>query len=200
MPVRYPSHLLKLIDSFRKFPGVGTKSAERFAFKLMDWPAEEIVALAQVIQQIPIHLKTCHRCGCLMEKEACPFCSDNQRNKEMICVIASAKDAFSIEQTGQYQGLYHVIHHLLNPLQNQSHELISIESLIDRIDTEGIKEIILALDPTIEGDATCLYLKKELEYKEVKVFRLALGIPLGSSLDFVDGGTLAQAIVKRCRF
>jgi recombination protein RecR len=200
MPMQYPEHILKLIAIFKKLPGVGTKSAERFAFHILDWPTEKLQEMAQTIEMTSFHLKNCEECGSLLET-ACSFCQVARgRNTEIVCVVGSCKDIYLIEQTHAFDGLYHVIGGLLSPLLGRSPSPIAIQKLKERIKKNSIKEMILALDPTLEGDATALYLKKEVETFNLKTSRLALGLPMGSSLDFIDGGTLARALAGRSNY
>jgi len=194
--MRFPEHLLKLISVLKKLPGVGTKTAERFAFHLLDWPEEKRSEMAQTIQDIKKNLSNCPECGGLVEK-ACGICADKERNQEILCIIASAKDIFLIEETREYRGLYHVLGALFSPIHGEAPPTRTIEKLKMRISTLGVKEVVIALDSTLEGDATALYLKKELASFSVSVSRLALGLPMGSSLDFIDGGTLARALSGR---
>ncbi|MBI3900858.1 MAG: recombination protein RecR [Chlamydiia bacterium] len=194
--MHYPEHLQKLILLFKKFPGVGTRSAERFAFHLLDWPEEKLLEIGKVFSQTKEKLTHCTECGVLIE-EKCPFCTHPTRLTSLLCLVASPKDVFSIEQTHAFNGLYHVLGGVLSPLQGLSPPADSIKKLKNRIKTLEVKEIILALDSTLEGDTTALYLKKELESLHITASRLALGLPMGSSLDFIDGGTLARALAGR---
>jgi len=194
--MHYPDHLLKLIDVFKKLPGVGSKSAERFAFHLLDWPEGKLREMGNTIENTKLFLNYCTECNCLIE-QGCTFCDNPDRNCSVVCVVASHKDVFSIEQTHEFRGLYHVLGSLLSPLQGLSPAPQAIEKLKERVLKLGVKEIILALDSTLEGDATALFLKKELEEFNVVASRLALGLPMGSSLDFIDGGTLARALAGR---
>lgn len=196
--MKYPDHLLKLIAVLKKLPGIGTKSAERFAFHLLSWPEEKLLEMSQVIQDIKNKLNYCDTCGCLIEGGTpCRFCLPNERDSQILCVVASAKDVFLIEETREFKGLYHVIGGLLSPLFRQTPPSNSIEKLKERIYSLSIKEVIIALDSTLEGDATALFLKKELISFPVSISRLALGLPMGSSFDFIDGGTLARALAGR---
>lgn len=194
--MHYPDHLQKLIAVFKKLPGVGSKSAERFAFHILEWPEEKLREMSGVIETTRQNLTSCPECGCLIE-ESCPFCPSTARNQEVVCVVATHKDVFAIEQTHEFRGLYHVLGGLLSPLQGFAPAPQAIHKLKERALRLGIKEIILALDSTLEGDATALYLKKELEALNLTTSRLALGLPMGSSLDFIDGGTLARALAGR---
>jgi recombination protein RecR len=196
--VQYPDHLLKLIAVFKKLPGVGSKSAERFAFHLLGWPEEKLLELSQTIGLTHKNLIYCPECGFLNEvAQVCSACQDPGRDHTTICVVASAKDVFLIEQTHSYGGLYHVLGGLLSPLQGLKPAPHSITKLKERILKLGSEELILALDSTLEGDATALFLKKELETLSLKTSRLALGLPMGSPLDYIDGGTLARALAGR---
>lgn len=194
----YPPHLLKVIDMLKKLPGVGTKSAERFAFQLLTWPPHELKEIASLLHQIPQELTTCASCGCLQEPTRCRFCTTKVTNK--LCIISSPKDAFAIDATHEYQGLYHVLDNLISPLDGIGPESIGLNKLQERIEKHLIEEIIIALDSTVEGDATSLYLKSQFTNPRLKISRLAFGIPLGSSIDYVDGGTLARAFSHRACF
>jgi recombination protein RecR len=193
-PMKYPQALLSLITYLKKLPGVGSKTAERFAFQLLSWPESQLSELAMRIKEIKEKIKHCPECHCLMENK-CDFCHESVRDQQLLCVISCAKDALIIEETRSYRGLYHVIDGLLSPLEGRTPEKLQLDRLKKRIQTKEIKEIIIALDSTIEGDATALYLKEEL--KGVRISRLAFGLPMGSTLDFVDEGTLAHALLGR---
>ncbi len=198
--MHYPRHLLKLIDALKRLPGVGNRSAERFAFEMLQWKPAQLEELASLVAAIPAKLKSCPECGCLIGDEACPFCVEARRTSGVLCIIATPRDAFSIEQTREYKGLYHVLGGLLNPMEGWGPEKLGIHNLKTRIHKFQIKELVLALDSTIEGDATSLYLKREVEALDIPISRLAFGIPIGSSLDYVDGGTLARAFSGRAKF
>src|SRR5262249_7237993 len=140
--MHYPDHLLKLIALFKKFPGVGSKSAERFAFHLLDWSEEKLREMGQTIEETRKNLKNCDECGCLMERDQCPFCSNSRRNPEIVCVVASPKDVYLIEQTHEFNGLYHVLGGLLSPLQGLAPAPRSIEKLKERVKKLGVREMI----------------------------------------------------------
>lgn len=198
--MKYPTHLLRLIDLLRKFPGVGYKSAERFTFDLLEWTPLEHHEMAEAIRTIREKIKSCDDCGCLYDDKQCRYCQSERAFSQKMCIIASAKDAFAIETTGEYKGLYHVLGGVLSPIDGFGVEKIQLNKIKQRISELSIKEIIIALDSTLEGDATSLYLKQELESLNIDISRLAFGIPIGSSLDYVDGGTLARAFSGRARF
>lgn len=198
--MQYPSHLLKVINVLKRLPGVGSKSAERFAFHMLEWPQEHLNEMAHILKEIHDKLKQCSDCGCLKDDHTCPFCTETRRQSGIICVLSSAKEAFSIETTGEYKGLYHVLGGLLSPLDGIGPDKLSIVLLKNRIKDLKIKEVVIALDSTLEGDATALYLKQELELLHVATSRLAFGLPMGSPIDYVDGGTLARAFSARSKF
>ena len=193
----YPKSLSSLIDQLQMLPGVGKKTAERFAFHLLDWDKRNLVALSEVLSTLQQKVPLCQTCGCLMDGAICNFCGNLKRDLSTLCVVASPRDAYAIEGTGNFLGLYHVLGTLLSPLDGQTPSMLKIPKIIKRIESLEVKEVILAFDSTIEGDATALFLKEGLECMKIKVSRLALGLPVGSSLDFIDEGTLAQALTGR---
>lgn len=195
--MKYPLHLQKLLESLKRLPGVGMKSAERFAFHMMEWKHHELDNFARLVREIPEELTPCGECGCLLDQKICRFCADIRGQSGILCVIASAKDAYAIEGTGEFKGAYHVLGALLSPLDGIGPEKLNLTKLSERVERLSIKEIILALDSTLEGDATALLVKKYFEERCLKISRLAFGIPMGSSFDYVDGGTLARAFSGR---
>lgn len=196
----YPSELLTLIALFKKLPGIGTKTAERFAFQMLTWPLEQLQQFGTQIQEIKEKITACSNCGCLKELDYCTFCDPTQRDQQVICLVSSPKDVYAIEATRAYKGLYHVISGLLSPLRNQFIEGLDLSGLKKRLIHLHPSEAIIALDSTLEGDATALYLKKELEKLSIQTSRIAFGIPMGSSLDYVDYGTLERALKGRQTF
>jgi recombination protein RecR len=198
--MKYPLHLQKLIETLKCLPGVGSKSAERFAFELLDWRHDQLHEFSNLIKHIPEELPACQECGCLVDNRNCLFCNASRQQTGLMCVIASAKDAYAIESTREYKGLYHVLGTLLSPLEGKGPDQLTIGRLQERIQNLSIQELIIALDSTLEGDATALYIKKVVDNSSIKVSRLAFGIPMGSSFDYVDGGTLARALSGRGNF
>lgn len=198
--MRYPLHLRKVIEVLKRLPGVGNKSAERFAFQLLNWKPEHLEEISTLLQDIPLKLKHCVECGCLIGEEACPFCDESRRNSGTLCIISSTRDVFAIEETREYKGLYHVLGGLLSPMEGFGPDKLNLNRLKHRIKTLSIREVVIALDSTLEGDATSLYIKRELDALGVPISRLAFGLPMGSSLDYVDGGTLARALSARAKF
>ncbi|WP_445083664.1 recombination mediator RecR [Candidatus Neptunichlamydia sp. REUL1] len=198
--LRYPKDLLTLIAYLRKLPGVGKKTAERYAFHLLEWEGKDLHEFADGVATLKERVQACAECGCLMDGVRCSFCDHERRDRNQLCIIATPRDTYSIEETGNYRGLYHVLGALLSPLDGKTPENLNLPQLQKRIEGLGTKEIILALDSTLEGDATSLYLKEQFEKYGIEVSRLALGLPIGSSLDFVDEGTLSQAFSGRQKF
>lgn len=198
--MKFPDPLLKLIQVLKRLPGVGNKSAERFAFHMLTLPAEQLSEMGNAIKELKQKLKQCPECGCLMGHEGCPICQLSKRDHELLCVVASPRDIFSIEETQEYRGLYHVLGGLLSPMDNRGPETLTVAKLKERIVQLQVKEVVIALDSTLEGDATSLYLKQELTHFPVRISRLAFGLPMGSALDYVDGGTLARAFLGRSSF
>lgn len=197
--MKTPRHVLKLVESLRKLPGVGSRSAERFAYHLIDWKPEELADFAGLISDIPVRLKNCDTCGALME-ESCSLCENPHRENHTLCVVATFKDIFPLESTREFSGRYHVLGGLLSPLDHTGPEKLSLPKLKARIASLQVEELLLALDSTLEGDTTSLWLKKELSYLSIKISRLAFGLPMGSALDYVDGGTLARSLSSRREF
>lgn len=195
---KYPSQLLKLIDTLRKLPGVGSKSAERFAFEMLKWPENQLTEMGNIIGHVAQQLSHCKECGCLIDNHTCcVFCDPKRIENGIICIIASPRDAFSIEETREYRGIYHVLGGVLSPMDGFGPKALKLDKLKERILALKLKEAIIALDSTVEGDATSLYLRQELESLDIQITRLAFGLPMGSALDYVDGGTLARAFIGR---
>ncbi len=184
----------------RKLPGVGSKTAERFAFHLLSWPQEHLGHFSQVLQTLKEKVQSCPECHCLMENDHCFFCDPMKRDGSTLCIISSAKDVYAFEETRAYKGFYHVLGALLSPLDGRMPDHLDLDHLKQRIEKLKIQEVIIALDSTIEGDATSLYLKEHLTQIGLKVSRLAFGLPMGSPLEYVDGSTLSRALLGRQHF
>ena len=191
----YPKTFDDLIYEFQKLPGVGAKTAERYAFTVLEWPDDEISELAETLVNLKKNVKKCTRCGNLTEGELCDFCNDSSRNQNIICVVQNPKDISTIESMQEYNGVYHVLDGLINTQKGILPDQLNIISLVDRINNDT-EEVILALDPTVEGETTSLYISKLLEGK-CRVTRLAHGIPGGSHLDYTDAMTLLKAFEGR---
>lgn len=192
----YPKKFNDLIQAFRKLPGVGQKTAERYAYTVLGWNEEEFTEFQNVINHMKEGVHYCKKCGNMSEGEYCEYCMDLNRNTHMICVVQSPKDIAAIESIQEYNGLYHVLHGVINMQKGILPDSLNIASLLERIQKEDIEEVILALDPTVEGETTSLYLEKILKDK-VKTTRLAYGIPIGGHLDYTDALTLLRAFEGR---
>ncbi|HPE85625.1 MAG TPA: recombination mediator RecR [Chlamydiales bacterium] len=196
--MKYPTDLQTLITYLRKLPGVGNKTAERYAFALLDWKEKDLIDISSLLGTLRTRVKACATCGCLQDHNHCPFCVGRDTN--VLCIISSPKDAYAIEDTHAYRGLYHVIETLISPLDGRTPDQLDLPKLKNRIQTHGIKEVIIALDSTLEGDATALFLKNDFDNQALNVTRLAFGMPMGSTLDYIDEGTLSLAITGRRTF
>ena len=194
----YPKSLENAINSFKKLPGVGEKSAERYALSLLDLDKKEIEDFSKSVKKVKESIKTCSICGHLTDKDVCDICSDKNRNDNLICVVEDYKSVFMFEKTGTFNGKYHVLNGLISPIDGVYPEDINISGLVDRIGEDNKDaEIIIALKPTIEGETTTLYIKKIFEKKNIKVSRLSYGIPIGVDIDYIDSLTLDRALVDR---
>jgi recombination protein RecR len=198
--MKYPAALQQLIASLKLLPGVGSKTAERFAFHLLSWDDSLLTDFAGHISRLKSRLRTCSQCHCLIENEPCDWCDENRRDTSLLCIISSPKDAYAIEETHTYKGLYHTLGGLLSPLDGRSVEKLNFPKLMERICRLKVREVIVALDSTLEGDATALYLKEQMGQMGISVSRLALGLPVGSPLEYVDSGTLSRAFTGRHLF
>ena len=194
----YPKSLENAINSFKKLPGVGEKSAERYALSLLDLDEKEIEDFSKSVKEVKESIKTCSICGHLTDKDVCDICSDKNRNDNLICVVEDYKSVFMFEKTGTFNGKYHVLNGLISPMEGIMPEDINISGLVDRIGEDNKDaEVIIALKPTIEGETTTLYIKKIFEKKNIKVSRLSYGIPIGVDIDYIDSLTLDRALVDR---
>ncbi len=192
----YPKKFESLIESFRKLPGVGLKTAERYAFQTIEWDEETIDEFIQSFIDIKEGLHKCEICGNLAEDHLCEICKNKLRDQNQICVVQSPKDVIAMEKTQEYHGVYHVLNGVISTSKGILPEDINIENLLKRIN-EDTNEIILATNPTVEGETTALYLSKLLEKYNVNVTRIAHGLPMGGHLDYADELTLIKAIEGR---
>ena len=191
----YPKHFEELIAAFEKLPGVGGKTAQRYAFTMLDKESEQIDEMVDALKGIR-KIRKCRTCGFLSDEDECVFCKDTSRNRTSIMVVAYPQDVAAIEKTGSYKGMYHVLNGLISSSKGIYPEDINIEKLMDRIDP-SVKEVIIATSPTMDGEMTALYLDKLLKDKGVLVTRLAHGLPMGASLDYADDLTLIKALDNR---
>ena len=193
----FPASLETLIDKFASLPGIGRKSAQRLAFYIMGLPDEEAKAFAESIIKARETVHCCRICQNMTEDEVCPICSSRERDRSMICVVSEPRDVLSIERGREYNGLYHVLHGVLSPMAHVGPEDIRIRELLTRAAEDEVKEVIMATNPDTEGEATALYISRLLKPFDIKVSRLAYGIPVGSNLEFADNATLNRAIEGR---
>jgi recombination protein RecR len=188
--------LAELIAQFEKLPGVGPKSAQRLAFHVLRMPEDDVRRLAFSLTEARRLLRLCIQCQNVTEQELCVICEDPRRNPKQICVVAESRDIAAIERINEYKGLYHVLHGLINPLEGFGPEQLKVRELLERLRGE-IDEIIVATNPTVEGDTTALYLAKLIKPLGIKVTRLAHGMPVGGELDYADSATLLSALEYR---
>ena len=193
----YPTALSDLINYFRKLPGIGEKSAERMALSLLELTGEDVENFAASMVDSKNNLHPCEICGHITDKDVCDICSNERRNKSVICILEDYKSVFAFEKAGNYNGTYHVLNGLISPIDDINPEDINISSLIDRVDKLENPELIIALKSTIEGETTTLYLKKIFENKNVEISRLSYGIPMGAEIDYLDDITLDRALSDR---
>lgn len=193
----YPKCIRNVIDCFKDLPGIGEKTAERLAFSLIDFSKENLTSFSDAIIDIRDKITTCEICGNIADSNICSICSDKERNSNIIFVIEKAKDISLFEKINIYNGKYHVLGGLISPLDGIGPDDININKLIDRIDKESIHEIIMALKPSIEGETTMQYIKKILENNNVRVTKIATGIPMGTDIEYIDAMTLEFALEGR---
>jgi len=189
--------LAGLIKLFAKMPGIGLKTAQRFALHLLRSDGEAVEKLGSLILELKQKVRFCQSCGSITENEECAICMDPSRNREIVCVVEEPQDVFILEKTGHYRGLYHVLHGVLSPIDGVGPEDLNLARFDGRVKALDIKEVIVATNPTVEGDTTALYISQALESAGCTVTRLARGLPVGASLEFADDVTLARAIERR---
>lgn len=192
----YPRSFEDLKESFEKLPGIGEKSAERFIFSILKMENEDVMEFSESLLNFKNKTKKCEICGHLTEETICDICKDDSRNKNVICVVEDYKNVFMLEKTKSYNGLYHVLGGLISPINDINPEDLNISALLKR-KNNVLKEIIIAISPSIEGETTSLYLQKILKDKNISVSRLSYGIPLGSDLEYVDPLMMEKAIEDR---
>lgn len=192
----YTGPITKLIEELSKLPGIGRKSAQRLAFHILDMKADDVVELAKAIVNAKKHTRYCQTCGNLTEGELCGICSSLKRDQSTICVVEDARDIAAMERTKEYKGVYHVLHGTISPLDGIGPDEINIKSLVTRLGAD-IKEVILATNPTIEGEATAVYISRLIKPMGIKVTRIAHGIPIGGDIEYADEVTLMRAMEGR---
>ena len=193
----FPASLQNLSDQFARLPGIGGKTAQRLAFHVLEMPLEEAQAFADAILEAKRRVHTCPCCQNLTDLPLCPICADESRDRSTICVVAEPRDVIALERSREYRGVYHVLHGVISPLNRVTQDDIKIRELMLRIGQGDVKEVIMATNPDTEGEATAMYISRLLRPMEVKVTRLAYGVPVGSQLEYADEVTLSRALEGR---
>ena len=192
-----PDPLKRLVEQLQKLPGIGAKSAQRLAFHILRTPREEVERLSDAMRDVKELVTYCSICNNITDADPCAYCTSVTRDPRMICVVEEAQNVSVIEKTREFRGLYHVLMGALSPLQGVGPDDLKIKGLLDRIGTGGVEEVILATNPTVEGEATALYLARLLKPLGVRVTRIAMGIPVGSDLEYADEVTMTRAMENR---
>lgn len=195
--MNYPKTINNLIECFKHMPGIGEKTAERLALSLLDYDDNTLQLFSESIANVKKKVKRCERCYSFSENNICDICLDEKRTGKTLCVVETPKDVMSIEKIGSYKGKYHVLDGLISPINGKNPEDLNIKTLLDRIKNEKIKEVILVLTPSIEGETTALYITKKIENQDIVVSKIAHGVPLGANMDYIDTLTLEMALENR---
>ena len=193
----FPAALQDLADQFARLPGIGGKTAQRLAFHVLSLPMEDAQSFADAILQAKRTVHTCPVCQNLTDRDVCPICDDDLRDHGLICVVAEPKDVIAMERSREFSGVYHVLHGVISPLNHVTQDDIRIRELLQRVATGEVREVIMATNPDTEGEATAMYISRLLRPMEVKVTRLAYGVPVGSQLEYADEVTLSRALEGR---
>ena len=193
----YPKSIQKLIETFKYFPGIGEKTAERLAFSVLNMEKEQVNDLSKSFVEVANNIKKCSICNNISEEDICSICSNKDRNHDLLCVVEDPKTLFSIEKTGMYNGYYHVLNGLISSFNSIETSEIDLKKLIERIEKEKYKEIIIAVKQCIEGEITSLYINNILKDMNIKVTRIASGIPMGADMEYIDSLTLEKAFDNR---
>ena len=193
----FPASLQNLTDQFARLPGIGGKTAQRLAFHVLELPQEEAQAFADAILEAKRRVHTCPICQNLTDRGICPICDDPTRDRSVICVVAEPKDVIAMERSREFNGVYHVLHGVISPLNHVSQDDIKIKELLTRVGQGEVREVIMATNPDTEGEATAMYISRLLRPMEIKVTRLAYGVPVGSQLEYADEVTLSRALEGR---
>ena len=193
----FPSSLERLIEAFARLPGVGSKSAQRMAFYILSLDAAEAKSFADAIMAAKGEVHRCSICQNLTDSDICPVCSDHRRNQSVICVVSDPKDLIAMARSREYNGVYHVLHGVISPMNHIGPDDIAVKELLARINTGEVSEVIMATNPDTEGEATAMYISRLIKPFGVKVTRIAYGIPVGSNLEFADDATLFRALEGR---
>ena len=193
----YPKEFEELLEDFKLFPGIGEKSAERFVYSVDSFSTDKVDKFIEDLKNYKDKIRKCNICGHLTNNEECNICTSETRDKNVICVVEDVKSVFMFERTGKYNGVYHVLGGLISPIDEVNPEDLNINALITKRINDDTKEIIIALNPTVEGEMTSLYIQKLLENKKIKVSRLSYGIPMGADIEYLDPLTIIKAMDDR---
>jgi len=193
----FPAALQDLADQFARLPGIGGKTAQRLAFHVLSLPLAEAQSFADAIMEAKRTVHTCPVCQNLTDRDICPICDDDMRDHSVICVVAEPKDVIAMERSREFTGVYHVLHGVISPLNHVTQDDVRIKELLQRVAQGDVQEIIMATNPDTEGEATAMYISRLLRPMEVKVTRLAYGVPVGSQLEYADEVTLSRAMENR---
>ena len=195
--MNYPDSLNNLINSLKKLPSIGEKSAERLAFAIMNMDDEDINLFSSSILDVKSKIKKCSICGNITESDKCNICTNDERDDSIICVVEDSKNIITLEKMGSYNGKYHVLNGLISPMNGKGPNDIEITSLVNKVKNNQVKEVIIAISPTLEGETTALYISKLLESTNVLVSKIAYGIPMGADMEYLDPMTLSMALNNR---
>ena len=193
----FPAALQNLADQFARLPGIGGKTAQRLAFHVLSLPLEDAQEFADAIVQAKQQVKSCPVCQNLTDRELCPICDDDTRDHSLICVVAEPRDVIAMERSREFRGVYHVLHGVISPLNHVTQDDIRVRELLHRVAQGNVREVIMATNPDTEGEATAMYISRLLRPMEVRVTRLAYGVPVGSQLEYADEVTLSRALEGR---
>lgn len=197
---RLPASLEKLINELSKLPGIGPKSAQRLAFYLLKKDSLDVRGLAGAIENVKTDIMFCSECHNMAQSDPCPTCTDPQRDRTLICVVEEPLDALALDKTGQFRGVFHILGGVLNPMEGIGPDQLNIASLQERISDKNVREIIIATNPSLEGETTAMHIAKLLKAADVKVTRIARGLPMGGDLEYADEGTLMRALEGRIEY
>ena len=198
--MRLPRPVRKLIESFERLPGIGPKTAQRLTFYLLHVPQKQLDGFAEALSTLKKNTVLCSICFNVSDRDPCPICSNRNRDKSIICIVEQPLDALALEKTGDYKGVYHVLHGAISPLSNIGPDELHIRELLPRLKDGEVEEVILATNPNMEGEATAMYIAKLIKPLEIKVTRLAHGLPVGADLEYADEVTLSRAIEGRRKY
>lgn len=195
--LKLPTSLQRLINEFSKLPGIGPKSAQRLAFYLLKKDNVEILTLSESVKELRNDITFCSECHNMAETDPCNVCADNNRNKQIVCIVEEPLDALAIDKSGSFSGVFHVLGGVLNPIEGITAEQLNISSLVAKVSKNNVTEIIIATNPTLEGETTAMYIAKLLKDAGVKITRIARGLPMGGDLEYADEVTLSRAMEGR---